>query len=802
MPKSSPMRNAFNAGEFSSLMEGRTDYAKYGSACKRMENFIPTKQGPAYRRPGTRFVKNLGDSLNFTRGYPFLMRYEYNNQDSFALVGQTTVGGNGLQVFTDHAFSVAATLTDGYYGDFVFGHDASGRPKIDYAQYGAYMYLVNGVNPPLRLSWNGQNPLSAYTIWAAGQAVIAGQKRAYGNNIYTSATTATTGATPPTHTSGSASDGAVSWTYTDSFWRQSRIGFEHGPFNDINDTSTTVAVSGAYPSFTITSTGDIFSASDVNRTIRIWDNPNSTYKKWTTGEAVIAGDERAYVNNVYRCTTGGTCGTTPPIHTSGKRFDGGTGSTEWEYYHSGYADFTIDGFLTTKTVTATIPLASMIPSGVTTAHAVWQLAVFYSGYQPEHITFYRNRLVVSKANRLYFSQPDDFENFNDRNDSGDIAIDSGVNIPLVSDQVAQIEWIAGLDVLVAGTSDNEFSIGEADSGTPFGPTNIKVTHQTTYGSVNCRPQRANDNIVFVTRTGRNLREIGFEVEAFSYRSVDLSAVASHAMKPKVMEIALQADPDPIYWMVRSDGELVGFTYDKVESVLAWHRHQIGGADDGDAVRSVIAISHPDRDRDELWLIVEREYAGGTAYFVEYLEREFAEGDDQSYAYYVDGGIQYDGASTSTITGLGHLEGRTVQVLADGATHPDKTVASGQITLDRAAEVVSVGLGYDSLLQTLRIEAGSSDGSSQGKTKRISRVIVRMLASLGGFCGPAEANTTEFQYRDSSMPMNQPPTVYTGDKIIDFDGGYDADGYIFVKCTQPLPFTLIALMPQVVVEDDR
>jgi hypothetical protein len=123
-------------------------------------------------------------------------------------------------------------------------------------------------------------------------------------------------------------------------------------------------------------------------------------------------------------------------------------------------------------------------------------------------------------------------------------------------------------------------------------------------------------------------------------------------------------------------------------------------------------------RDEVWLIVKRTINGATKRYVEMLERDFEEGHDQEDSYYSDSLLTYDGAATTSITGLGHLEGETVKILADGAVHSDKVVSSGAVTLDISSKVVQVGLGYTHKLKLLRMTGGNAAGTSVGKTKRI------------------------------------------------------------------------------------
>ena len=151
-------------------------------------------------------------------------------------------------------------------------------------------------------------------------------------------------------------------------------------------------------------------------------------------------------------------------------------------------------------------------------------------------------------------------------------------------------------------------------------------------------------------------------------------------------------------------------------------------------------------------------------------------------------------------GLSHLEGQTVSVLANGATHPDVTVSSGQITLARSSTKVKVGLPYTSLLQTMRIDAGAQNGTSQSKTKRIYEITARLYESIGIEVGPDLNNMERIPFRSSANAMNSGISVFTGDKEIEFRGNYETDGFIFVRQTQPLPLTVLSLYPRLITND--
>jgi hypothetical protein len=155
---------------------------------------------------------------------------------------------------------------------------------------------------------------------------------------------------------------------------------------------------------------------------------------------------------------------------------------------------------------------------------------------------------------------------------------------------------------------------------------------------------------------------------------------------------------------------------------------------------------------------------------------------------------------SSLSGLSHLEGETVSILGDGSTHPNKTVSSAAITLDRFVNKAKVGLPYTSLLQTMRIDAGSQDGTSQAKTKRIFDITIRLYESIGVEVGPDLSNMERIPFRSSANPMDSGIAVFTGDKEVEFRGNYETDGFIYVRQTQPLPLTILSLYPRLQTND--
>ena len=173
-------------------------------------------------------------------------------------------------------------------------------------------------------------------------------------------------------------------------------------------------------------------------------------------------------------------------------------------------------------------------------------------------------------------------------------------------------------------------------------------------------------------------------------------------------------------------------------------------------------------------------------------------DSTGFTSYVTGGKARK--RVSNISGLGHLEGESVAILAEGSAHPNKTVSAGAITLDRETSKAHIGLGYNSDFETLRPDAGAKDGTSQGKLVRIHRVIIRFFQSLGGKFGPDTSNLDNLIYRKGGDAMDTSVPLYTGDVEEEWDMGYSSDAHIFIRQDQPLPMTIEAVMPQMNTQD--
>jgi len=320
------------------------------------------------------------------------------------------------------------------------------------------------------------------------------------------------------------------------------------------------------------------------------------------------------------------------------------------------------------------------------------------------------------------------------------------------------------------------------------PTNVKITPQTTFGSAtDVKPLRVGSVILFLQRAGRKLREYAYQFDTDSFVAPNMTVLAEHVTNPGVVDLAYQQEPNQIVWAPRTDGVLAGMTYERTEDVVGWHRHSIG------IVESVVVVPHWDGDQDSTWMIVRHTVDGATVRYVEYIEKYLTD----EYAFFVDSGLTYDGAATTSITGLDHLEGEEVAVLADGAVHPNRTVTSGAITLQLAASVVNVGLPYIATIKTMPIEAGAQDGTAQGKEQRINGIVLDLFETGAGlWYGPNTTDMDEYAVRSSSADMDEPVPLFTGqtDRLA-WPGEYEKGTQMVIQHRLPLPCTVRALLPQ-------
>ena len=418
-----------------------------------------------------------------------------------------------------------------------------------------------------------------------------------------------------------------------------------------------------------------------------------------------------------------------------------------------------------------------------------------SGNYPSVVTFFEQRLVFANTaanpQTIWFSKNADYTNFTVGTGDNDALI-----YTIASNTVDSIRYLSSTRVLAIGTTGGEFVLTSTNDG-PVTPTTTLIRKYSNYGTANVEPVQVADVTLFLQRGARKIREFKFvgDVNSSGYAAPDMTILAEHITQGGITAFAYQQEPESIVWALRSDGTLLGLTYRREEEVVGWHKHTIGGVfGSGQAIVESIAPLPTDTGNDDLYLIVKRTINSQTKRYVEVL-KPFDFGSVTTAAFFVDSGLAYSGSAVTSLSGLYHLEGQSVAILANGATHPDETVSGGGITLDYSSTTAAVGFSYTSEMQTMRIESGSEDGTSQGKPKRIHAVTLRLFETVGIEVGNSSSEIDRIPFRDSSMAMDQGIPLFTGDKEIEFPGGFDNDDRIYVRQSQVLPMTVLAFYPR-------
>ncbi|QGY39721.1 hypothetical protein GM415_06180 [Pseudodesulfovibrio cashew] len=371
--------------------------------------------------------------------------------------------------------------------------------------------------------------------------------------------------------------------------------------------------------------------------------------------------------------------------------------------------------------------------------------------------------------------------------------DDAIEATLSGRQANAIEFMVPRSRLWLGTAGGEWTLYGA-GGDALAPDNIKASHEGSCGASSMRPESVGYATLYIQRAGKKVREMAYSFETDAYVSKDLTVLSEHVTGDGLTQLAYVQEPDSVLYCVRKDGVVPAMTYEPSQDVTGWSRIVTRGK-----VEALTSIYSDSSKRDELWVVVNRTVGGEEKRFIEYLEADFA-GEIED-AFFVDSGLSYDGEPTSIMTGLDHLAGETVAVLADGAVQTEKTVApDGSISLDRPASKVHAGLPYTSMVQPMRIEAGSVRGTGQTKRQRITRVAVRFHNTLGGRIGPDLSALEPILFRYPAAPMGQSVGVFSGDKSVVFPKGWTREAVLTVVQDQPLPMTVLLIVPTAITNE--
>lgn len=534
---------------------------------------------------------------------------------------------------------------------------------------------------------------------------------------------------------------------TDTNWSVNTIEFNDGPYLPENDSATTLTLSGTTGSVTVTASADAFVSTDVGRLIR-WKDP----------------------------------------------------ANDWTWLE-------ITAYTSTTVVTALIKGDD--PSAAT-ATLAWRLGVYgeTNGY-PKVITFFQDRIFLAGCD----AYPDRYDlgksggysstafQFAPSDKDGTVTDDAAFTGTLQSGKVNVIQWASADEKgLIIGTAGREWLIRASAVNEVLTPSNAKADPFSSTGSAAVPPIHIENGTIFLQRARRKIHDVVYSFERDQLKPRDITIASEHKTLTGVAEMKFQQEPINNIWMRRTDGKLIGITYYPDEAVFAAHGHTIGGTDV--VVTSISVTPCSTCGTDELWMIVERTINGATKKYIEYMVKTHTSDEAKDDAIVMDSTLTYSGVAANVLTGLGHLEGETVSLMVNGNSHPDLVVASGSVTLENDIEATKahVGLGNSWALKLQRIEAGAKDGVAQGKIKRITGYVVRLLETLGLKYGVSETEYDEYSF-EQGQSYDESVDLFTGDtEYLRHPYGYDQDGSIYLHHDGVFPVTILAVMPQVSTQD--
>lgn len=425
---------------------------------------------------------------------------------------------------------------------------------------------------------------------------------------------------------------------------------------------------------------------------------------------------------------------------------------------------------------ATVVTANVVETlAGTSATLDWQEQAFSAvrGY-PATVAFHQGRLVIGGSrdlpNRLWLSKSGDLFNF----DLGTGLDDESIEFGILSDQVNAVRGLFSGRHLQVFTSGAEWMV----TGDPLTPATVQLSRQTRIGSLAGRyipPVSVDGATLFIARNRQEIREFIYTDLEQAYQATDLALLSRHLVVDPVDQ-----DYDTrrrLLFLVRADGKFATLTVYRAEAVAAWTLHETMGD-----VLSVAVVG------DDVYMLVDRD---GDV-LIEQLDDGLC----------LDSGLSGEAEiSTATWSGLDHLEGKTVSVLADGFIHSPVEVLDGEITLDDPVSKIIVGLPYTHIVEPLPPSAVAEGGS--GRAVRLVEGIFRLheTAALRLDTGRGLRDIPLRQIGEEEDPGTPPPTISEDIRVRAF--GWHPGGSVplwRIEQSAPLPFTLLAVTTELKVND--
>lgn len=424
----------------------------------------------------------------------------------------------------------------------------------------------------------------------------------------------------------------------------------------------------------------------------------------------------------------------------------------------------------------------------------FRLGSFWGGDNADHdlrcypgvVGFHEGRLwfgcTPANIQGIFASRSGAYNDFSPTNIKGVVTDDAAIAYTLVSGDYNPIYWFVSADAFVCGGASGPWKVSSGGAG-PISPTAISIRKQASSGCEAIQPKLVGNSVFYLQRFGYKLREVQYQFTSDQLVSTNYNKMAGHILESPGRQIVFSSEPEMRIFIPRADGQVAVLTIEKDEEVLAWSRMIIG---DGTPIVESMAVM-PGSILDEVYLSIQITVGGSVKrHIIRFYQNDYE--DDIKDAFFVDDGVKYDGAATTSVTGLDHLEGHTVAILANGLYAGTATVTSGAVTVPAGTTHASVGLPFNQVLKTVNLEQRDAPGALVTKPKRIIRAWARLL------------NTGYLEMGYSAAKMD-PVTIAsgqykTGDVFVNFPSGSERDYYVYLSSNnRPLPMTVLGIFPE-------
>ncbi|MDX8514947.1 hypothetical protein [Mesorhizobium captivum] len=814
-----PVQDVFTRGEISPRLHSRASLDLYRAALAKCENFVTLPHGGIRARGGSYFVGEVKNSAKKTRGVPFI----FSSEQAYCL----EFGDQYIRVYAYGARIGTVEIASPYLEADLF--------ELAYVQSADQMWITHRDYPPKVLT------RSAHTVWTLDDYAFEDGPYDEINQTGTTLTPSSYGSFVPKMTSNNTPSGVVTSSGGDA------SAYQVFDKNKSTKGVLTSAISGTvtYQLASGTKVCDAYwlqaTAGEADDMPTSWDLQGSNDgSAWITIDSQVgqigwgAAERRFYefpnkADFAYLrlSFTGGGQGTASGSDTVMYEFapnEAGDGQTPFNLTASSTAGINGGaGFQATDVGRAVrllgsdgrwrwCKIASVVSPTVVAVrmygHALpdlnkisrWRLGTFVPGKYVESGSLFEERLAFSRKFSVYASATGDFNNFalGEKDDDALEFVQAG------GGQANDIVWIADSDgALLIGTSGGIRALSGSGIDEALTPSSFKNRRSRTFGCARIRPVDAGQSFLYVTRSHRAIAELT-QVQTSRYQSEDIGQISEHIPKRGVVELAYQTDPDPILWFPLDNGELGGYTHQPSQEVRGMHRHRIGGTFAGSgpdsstwAVVESAVVTPGQNGVDDIWLFVKRTIGGVTKRYIEVMQPPFEYGE-LADAFQVDCGLTYAGSPVNVVSGLGHLNGEKVDVLADGKVFRGLTVASGQVTLPAGATAArwQVGLPFQAQADTLELDVGGRDGSIVGRRKKVAKAILSLLET--DITGLEVQSFLRGRWEAVRLPSIVTPDgkakLYTGNVEVPIDDSWEGQGRVRIRHVNPTPCTIRAFTP--------